>query len=102
MLLYINEMDLSTMQISSILISYQQKRIYEKERYNMIKDNEDFKIKNRERAKNHYNKEVMNAKSTYYYYKKNNKLDIFKEKKMDKYQLLQSINFIENIEEIKH
>ena len=81
----------------------------------MIKDNEDFKIKNRERAKNHYNnnkeiklqkyqdnKEVMNAKSTYYYYKKNNKLDIFKEKKMDKYELLQSINFIENIEEIKH
>ena len=99
--------ELSAEQIANILSSYQNKRIYEKERYNVIKDTEEFKMKNRAAAKSHYernkevkakqykdNREVRNAKSTYYYYRKLNKLDDFFNKKNDQYELLISIKFI--------
>ena len=42
--------------IKKILIQYEKKRAREKERYLLIKDTEDFKVKNRQRAKNHYEK----------------------------------------------
>ncbi len=101
-------MNYSENEIQNILRLYSKKKEYEKQRYELIKDTDEFKIKNRLRAKNHYdnnkekklqkyqdNKEIMNAKSSYYYYKKTDKLEIFKEKNSEKYELLKSINFIE-------
>jgi len=92
--------------IKKILIQYEKKRAREKERYLLIKDTEDFKFKNRQRAKNHYeknkqikkekydlDKEYLNARSQYYYYKKNNKLDIFAEKYPHKITLLKERNY---------
>jgi len=102
-----NNYGLSEEQITNIIQSYNKRRDYEKQRYNNIKDTDEFKLKNRARAKAHYdtnkekklqqyqdNKEVLNAKSTYRYYKNLDKLDFFKEKKSEKYELLKSINFI--------
>lgn len=92
--------------IKKILIQYEKKRTREKERYLLIKDTEDFKLKNRQRAKNHYDKnkqikkdkydndkEFLNAKSQFYYYKKNNKLDIFEEKYPHKISILKERNY---------
>lgn len=92
--------------IKKILIQYEKKRAREKERYLLIKDTEDFKLKNRQRAKNHYeknknakkekydkDKEYLTAKSQYYYYKKNNKLDIFEEKYPHKISILKERNY---------
>ena len=92
--------------IKKILIQYEKKRAREKERYLLIKDTEDFKLKNRQRAKNHYDKnknakkekydndkEYLTAKSQYYYYKKNNKLDIFAEKYPNKISILKERNY---------
>jgi hypothetical protein len=100
---------LSNEQIDNILTAYINKRDYEKERYNKIKDTEEFKILNRSRAKQHYDnnkekkqqhyqehKEVMNAKSCYYYYRNNNRLDDFFENKKEKYDLLIRIGFIKD------
>jgi len=102
-----NNSGLSDKQISNIIEAYNKRREYEKQRYHNIKDTDDFKMKNRARAKAHYelnkekklqkyqdNKDILNAKSTYRYYKNIDKLDFFKEKKSEKYELLKSINFI--------
>jgi len=93
--------------IKKILEQYERKRLKEKERYELIKHTEDFKMKNRQRAKNHYDKnkeikkekynqdkEFLNAKSQYYYYKKNDNLEKFKEKYPNKIELLKSRNLI--------
>tara|TARA_R110001606_G_C15397747_1_gene652414 strand:+ start:3284 stop:3589 length:306 start_codon:yes stop_codon:yes gene_type:complete len=101
-------MNYSEEEIKVILNNYHKKKEYEKQRYLIIKDTDEFINKNRARAKAHYdlnkesmkqkyqdNKDIMNAKSSYYYYKKNNKLDKFNEKNKEKYELLKSINFIE-------
>ncbi len=88
-------MDLTEAQIAKVLIDYKKKRERENKYYHEVsKHNEEFKIKNRERAKNHYNKkgkeikcnqyqdnkELKKAKSLYNYYKKNDNLEKFKEK----------------------
>ena len=91
--------------IERILKQYEKKREKEKERYQLIKDTEDFVMKNRQRAKDHYernkdkkrdkyidDKDFLNAKSQYYYYKKTNRLDIFKEKYPNKIEILKSRN----------
>tara|TARA_R110000822_G_scaffold65722_8_gene160863 strand:+ start:592 stop:909 length:318 start_codon:yes stop_codon:yes gene_type:complete len=93
--------------IQKLVEQYERKRIYEKERYQMIKDTDEFKTKNRNRAATHYsiNKdkrkdrydndiEFMRAKSQYYYYKKTDQLDIFKEKYPNKFELLIQRNLI--------
>lgn len=93
--------------IKKILQQYERKRLKEKERYEVIKDTEDFKMKNRQRAKNHYDKnkdikkdkyaqdkEFLNAKSQYYYYKKHDNLEKFKEKYPHKIEILKSRNLI--------
>ena len=80
-------------QIQNILTSYKNKREKEKERYDKIKDTEEFKIANRQRAKNYYqtnkelkkekyenNKTMIRAKNSYYYYKRKNDIEKFKEK----------------------
>jgi hypothetical protein len=100
-------MNYSPEEINKILSNYTKKKEYEKQRYMSIKDTDDFKILNRQRSKAHYdkhkdiklqnyqdNKEVMNAKSSYRYYNKVNKLELFAERNKEKYELLKSINYI--------
>lgn len=98
---------LSDERIKSIVNQYERKRDKEKARYIMLKDTDEFKSKNRERANNHYqnnkdkkkekydnNKDFMNARSSYYYYKKKDKLDLFKEKYPNKVKTLMDNNWI--------
>lgn len=99
--------DLTDIRIQQIINSYNKKKIKEKERYERIKDSEEFKSKNRERAKNHYhrnkevklnqykeNKEFYSARTSYYYYKKLDRLDYFKEKYPEKTKLLNEKNIV--------
>ncbi len=94
-------------QIKSILESYQKKRIREKKYYNSIKDTEEFKQKNRKMAKDWYvknsdlrkqqyvqNNELQRAKVSYHYYNKLNRVEDFKKKSPDKYQLLLDNHYI--------
>ncbi len=96
-------MDLTAEQIARVLTNYKNKRIRETNYYhNVTKNKEEFKLKNRQRAKDHYangykekkkqnyenNKELQQIKSLYNYYKKNDKIDKFKEKHEAKYQTL--------------
>jgi chemotaxis methyl-accepting protein methylase len=97
-------------QISDILKNYKTQKERSREYYDKVKDTEEFKIKNRARAKKHYdngynvkrkdeyknNADVIKAKNLYYYYKKTDKLDVFKDKHADKYEALVSINYIAN------
>ena len=98
---------LSDERIKNIINQYERKRDKEKARYLMIKDTDEFKSKNRERANNHYqnnkdkkkekydnNKDFMNSRSSYYYYKKKDKLDLFKEKYPNKVKTLMDNNWI--------
>ena len=93
--------------VKKILEQYERKRLKEKERYDRVKETEEFKNKNRERARNHYNlnKEVkknnymenrdfLNARSSYYYYKKTERLEDFKLKYPEKIELLSSVNLV--------
>jgi len=96
-------MDLTAEQIARVLTNYKNKRIRETNYYhNVTKNKEEFKLKNRQRAKDHYangykekkkqnyenNKELQQTKSLFNYYKKNDKIDKFKEKHESKYQML--------------
>lgn len=98
---------LSDERIKNIINQYERKRDKERARYLLIKDTDEFKSKNRERANNHYqnnkdkkkekydnNKELMNSRSSYYYYKKHDKLDLFKEKYPNKVKTLMENNII--------
>tara|TARA_R110000822_G_scaffold120899_1_gene254550 strand:- start:62 stop:367 length:306 start_codon:yes stop_codon:yes gene_type:complete len=100
-------MELSDIKIQQILKSYENKKIKEKQRYQIIKDSEEFIMKNRERAKAHYNnnkdikknnynnnKDFLTARSQYYYYKKIDKLEMFKNKYPERYLILESNNII--------
>ena len=102
-------MELSEDHINNILKSYKNKREREKARYEEIKDTEEFKISNRQKAKKHYDnnkdnykqkyqekKELNQAKSSYYYYKRNNNLEKFKEKYPERYDLLLNINYFKD------
>jgi len=102
-------MELSEDHINNILKSYKNKREREKERYDRLKDTEEFKISNREKAKKHYlnnkdkyqekyqeKKEYNKAKNSYYYYKRNNNLEKFKEKYPERYDLLISNNYFKD------
>ena len=97
--------DITDPKIKSIVEQYERKRMKEKERYQRIKETDEFKIKNRERARNHYNKnkevkkqkyidnrDFMNARSSYNYYKKINRVEDFKQKYPQKVELLSSLN----------
>ena len=96
-------MDMTAEQIAKVLTNYKNKRIRENNYYhNVTKDKDEFKIKNRERAKAHYNngykdkkkenyannRDLIKTKSLYNYYKKKDNIDKFKEKHQDKYDML--------------
>jgi hypothetical protein len=96
-------MDLTAEQIARVLTNYKNKRERENKYYHEVtKNKEEFKIKNRQRAKAHYengykekkkenylnNKELLKNKSLFNYYKRNDKIEKFKEKHQDKYNML--------------
>ena len=94
-------LDLSEAQIQKILEAYKNKRAREKERYEQIKDTEEFKTYNRNKSKLHYEnnkemykekynkiKELNKAKNSYYYYKRKNDMETFQKKYPDRYELL--------------
>ena len=96
-------MDLTENQIETILNNYKTKREKQNKYYHEVsKHKEDFKIKNRERAKAHYhngykekkkqyyqdNKDILKNKYLYNYYKKTNKIEVFKEIHSEKYNML--------------
>jgi hypothetical protein len=104
--------DLNDEQIEKIIKSYKQKMVREKKYYHEVqKNDENYKVKNRERANNFYHddkngyrqkklqnyqddKEFITVKSSYYYYKRKDNLDKFKDKYPEKYQLLIDRKFI--------
>ena len=97
--------DLTDTRIKQLLEQYERKRKKEKERYERIKTTPEFLEKNRMRAKNYYhdhkeskknkyieNRDLLNARSSYYYYKKLDKIELFKEKCPQKVKLLEENN----------
>ena len=100
--------ELTNEQIEKILNNYKAKRERENKYYHEVqKNNEEFKIKNRQRAKNHYeknkekkkenyesNKLFLQAKSLHNYYKKRENLETFKTKHEEKFNLLVDKNYI--------
>ena len=88
--------------INDVLLKYKNKRNREKKYYDeVLKNNDNFKIKNKQNSKLWYennkdkkkeyylnNKEDLKLKNQLYYYKKNDKLDILKTKYPDKYDLM--------------
>ena len=99
-------------QIQQILKLYKQNRQKNKERYNKIKDTEEFKIKNRARASKHYeenkdmkkkqyqeNKEFIKARNNYLYYKKKDRVEEYKEKHPESYQILIDKNYLSDTPE---
>tara|TARA_R110002012_G_scaffold23402_5_gene79459 strand:- start:8457 stop:8780 length:324 start_codon:yes stop_codon:yes gene_type:complete len=101
-------MNLTDQQIQKILESYKKKREKENKYYHEVsKNKDDFKIKNRARAKQHYennkdkkkekyinNKDLISAKNLYKYYQKRDRLETFEEKHPTKMELLRENNFI--------
>ena len=99
-----NNFNLTDEQINKILSDYKKKQQREKDYYHKVaKHDDDFKLKNRARAKAHYekNKEVkkekyknntdfLKAKSLYNYYKKNERVEDFKTKHSEKYDLIKN------------
>ena len=94
-------LDFSEIQIEKILNQYKNKKIKEKERYDKIKDTEEYRLCSRERAKTNYlltkdlrkqkyedNKVMIKAKNSYNYYKKTNNNEKFKSKFPDRYEIL--------------
>ena len=86
--------------INDTLLKYKNKRNREIKYYNeVLKHNENFKIKNKQNSATWYsnnvdkkkqyyinNKDDLKLKSQFNYYKKNDKLDILKTKYPDKYE----------------
>ncbi len=95
-------MDLSDEQIKKIVEGHMKRLAYDRKRYHEVnKFDPEFIAKNRARAKAHYqehgdkkretyakNKELLSARSSARYYKKTDRLELFKERYPEKYQLL--------------
>lgn len=97
----------SEKQIKNMVTAYEKKRAREKKYYETIKDTEEFKLANRARANNWYrenqkvrqeaynkNKVINGAKTSYYYYKKRDRITEFKNKHPKKYKLLLDNHYI--------
>ena len=101
-------MELSQEQIDIIIQNYKKKRHREKEYYHKVKKtDEEFILKNRERAKNHYeahketksilyqkNKDFLSSRQLYYYYKRKDNLKTFETKHPLKYQIMVNKGYI--------
>jgi len=99
--------DISDIEIQKIVSMYKSQRQKDKERYEKIKNTEEFKMKNRARAKAHYEKtreirqqryinerDTRLAKNSYYYYKRTNQMELFKEKHSEKYEILKKCGYL--------
>ena len=99
--------ELTELEINKIVENYKKQKLREKTKYQNVKDNDDFKIKNRERARLHYqnnkaikkqkyqdHRDILNAKSLLQYYKYNDKVDIFKDKHQDKLEILNKYGIV--------
>lgn len=89
--------------IQKIIELYKKNRERDKIKYQKKKDDPEFIIQNRLRAKAHYdtvykekkkdnyekNKELLQVKALFRYYKKNDKVEAFQKKYPDKFKLLQ-------------
>lgn len=91
----------------NLLNKYKRQLEYGKKYYEKNKTDEVFIAKNRNRSKMYYenniekkrdyykaNVEDIKIKNNFQYYKKNNKIDIFKERHSDKYNRLIEIGYI--------
>ena len=101
--------------IQKLLSNYKKKKEYDYQIYhNEKKLNPEFMKKNRERANKHYhnnklerkeyyekNKDLHKCKNLYYYYKNRDRLEEFKDKYEDKYNILVSMEFIKPIQPIQ-
>tara|TARA_B100000768_G_scaffold180779_1_gene201666 strand:+ start:9013 stop:9333 length:321 start_codon:yes stop_codon:yes gene_type:complete len=98
--------DYNEEQLTNILNSYKNKKEKEKERYERIKDTEEYKIENRERARIHYskykekkkvhyenNKDFFRARNSFYYYRKTKNLQKFIDNFPERVELLESVGF---------
>ena len=94
------------MDTEKIIAQYKARRLRDKERYLQMKADPDFIAQNRGRAKAHYeknkdiklqryaeNRDLMNARSSLYYYKKKDKVDVFLKNCPDKVEILRSNNY---------
>lgn len=94
-------MEFTDEQIHNIIEKHKDRLQKDRIKYDKIKDNEDFKALNRQRAKAHYeknkdkkaslyleNKEFLKARNSYYYYLKKDALDIFIEKFPERHELM--------------
>ena len=95
-----NQFDLSDENIQLILERYKRKQIKDKERYQVNKTNPEFMMKNRQRAKDHYSNnkhlkqlyyekhgELKKTRSLVNYYTKLGRLDDFKQKYPERWEL---------------
>ena len=94
--------------INDVLLKYKNKRNREKKYYHeVLKNNDNFKIKNKQNSATWYsnnkdkkkeyylnNKEDLKLKTSFNYYKKNDKLHILKTKNPEKYQIFVEKGFI--------
>ena len=99
--------------INRVILQYKKKKEKEYNNYhNKNKLDPDYMQKNKDRAKNHYNlnkekrkesysqnKDLVKARSSYYYYLKNNKIDTFKSKFPHHVELLRKYNTIKGVED---
>tara|TARA_R110002167_G_scaffold173095_4_gene371550 strand:+ start:1179 stop:1499 length:321 start_codon:yes stop_codon:yes gene_type:complete len=99
--------DYNEEQLTNILSSYKNKKEKEKERYERIKDTEQYKIENRQRARIHYqkykerkkenyenNKDFFRARNSYYYYRKSQNLEKFITNFPERVAMLESVGFV--------
>ena len=102
-------MDYSDAQILKIVNNYKKAREREMNNYLNVKDTDEFKILNRQRAKKHYhsekgkkkkelyyqqNNELLKCKSMLQYYKYNNRVDDMKTKYPEKCEYLRDNGII--------
>ena len=99
--------------INRVIMQYKKKKEKEYNNYhNKNKLDPDYMAKNKERAKKHYNlnkdnrkesynknKDFIKARSSFYYYKKNNKLDVFKDKYPEHVEVLIKYNTLKGIKD---
>ena len=91
----------------NLLNKYKRQLEYGKKYYEKNKTDEEFIAKNRNRSKMYYenniekkrdyyksNNELIKIKNNYQYYKKNHKVDVFKERHSEKYNKLIEIGYI--------
>jgi len=97
-------------EIINILNQYKMHKQRMQERYERVKDTDEFRKQNRERAKKHYhmnkekkhqkyleNKDIVNARNIYYYYKNSiNNIDLFIERHPEKYELLKKNGYFKD------